>query len=191
MYIFSGPKILRYPRTPIHTVPYQKVMNSEHCRCLPLPLLKAKAKDRNTRTEQILRNKDIEHDFWFSVCSSAAAAYLRHSVMRARLPRLQAVCSGVSPNLFLAFTLILARGLAAVEQEEDGGWFVPLAERPPPEDFRWSSLALSQLLAEEGGVPAFDPWSETSTSTLTKFTIRSLTKIKKQRWSKVDVQLRL
>jgi hypothetical protein len=140
-----------------------------------LQLFNIKAKDRNTRTKQILRNnKDVEHDIRFP----AAAAYLRHSVMRARLPRLQAVCSGVSPNLFLAFTLILARGLAAVEEEEDVAWLVPLADRPPREDFRWSSLTLSQLLAEEGGVPTFDPWSETSTSTLTKFTIRSLTKFK-------------
>jgi hypothetical protein len=88
------------------------------------------------------------------------------------------VCSGVSPNLFLAFTLILARGLAAVEQEDDGTWLAPPADRPLPEDFRWFSLALSQLVAEGGDVPTFDPWSETSTSTLTKFTIRSLTKIK-------------
>jgi hypothetical protein len=100
------------------------------------------------------------------------------------------VCSGVSPNLFLAFTLILARGLAVVEEEEDRAWFVPLAERPLPEDFCWSSLPLSQMVAEGGGVPTFDPWSETSTSTLTKFTIRSLTKFKKQRWSR-DVQFRL
>jgi hypothetical protein len=140
----------------------------------------------------MLRNKDVEPYIRFSGCSSAAAAaYLRHSVMRARLPRLQAVCSGVSPNLFLAFTLILARGLAVVEEEEeDGAWFVPLADRPLPEDFCWSSLTLSQLLAEGGGVPTFDPWSETSTSTLTKFTIRSLPKIKKQRWSRGDLQPR-
>jgi len=53
--LFSGPKILRYPRI------YQNVMNSEHCSCLPV--CKAKAEDRNMRAQnkycQIIKTSNM------------------------------------------------------------------------------------------------------------------------------------